>query len=251
MANVEYVQLGTVGLSLILSVGRSGKLTYNDPKKGKRQIRHCLNESSPFVDEQSDFAAVAPIIFKKGVYSVPDRDKITVQFLDLHPGNVANGGKVFTKRDSEKEAEDGLFLEDLIVDLKYQAKKAEKEKAGFIKLQALASVIMGSYNRIKDKSASELRQIVNNEIDNAPMRFYDEEDKKATLFDENTVRNFLAIKALDTGVAVLSPDKRTIKWPEGKTIVDVPAGRKPKDFFSTWLSTDDGMLVAKELEKRV
>lgn len=251
MKQVEFVQLGVVGQSMILSVGRSGKLIYRDKDSGERaQIRHCKNEDSPFIKDQSEFAVVSPIIFQRGVFRVSPEDKVTLQFLELHPGNKKNGGKRFIQKDAEKEAKDGLFLQDLVVDLKYQAKKAESAKTGFVKLQALCSVIEGSYNRVKGKSASELRAIVNQSIDEAPMHYLNDKDEPE-LFNENILRQFMAIQAIDREEVEVSADGRKITWKDGKIITEVPAGRKPKQYFAEFLGTDDGILIAKELEKKL
>lgn len=251
MKKVKFVQMGTVGLSKILPVGETGRLTTKDSKGKKRQIRHCLNESSPFVDEQSEFATVSPLVIRKGVIELmPGEDDVTIAFLEVHPGNEANGGKLFRKADPEQEAVSGLEVDDLVTELKYEAKKTEKAKNGFYKLQALASVIEGSYNRVKDKSASELRQIVNSAIDNAPRQFTDEKGNPE-LFSASLLRNFMSIQAIDRGIVEVSVDGRKIKWADGKTIVDVPAGRKPREFFAEHLGTDDGVLIAERIEKNL
>ena len=251
MKEVTYVQLGTVGLSKILPVGEKGTLVATDPKtKQRRKIRHCLNEASPFVDEQSEFATVSALVIKKGKLVLhPDRDASTIAFLDVSPHNAANGGKIFKRQDAEEEAVTGLQVEDLITELKYLAKKTAEDKTGFWKLQALASVIEGSYTRVKDKSASELRKIVNSAIDNAPRQFENEKGDPE-LFKEDVLRKFMSIKAIDTEVVKVSPDGRSIVR-GNKKVLDVPAGRKAREYFAEWLGTDDGMLFAQDIEKHL
>lgn len=251
MERIKFAQMGPVGLSKMMPVGRNGKLVYKDPKKGKRAIRHCLNEESPFVEEQSDFAVVEPIIFKRGFYEVDPSEKATLKFLDLHPGNKKNGGKLFYQVNEEQEAKDGLFLEDLVVDLKYQAKQAESEgDLGYHKLMALCSVIKGSYSLVKDKSAAELRAIVYNNIQERPMAYLNK-DNEPELFSKDIIQSYMAIQAIDKEVVKLSPDGRKIMWPKGGIITEVPAGRKAKEYFAEYLGSEDGLLIAKDLEKKL
>lgn len=244
--------MGTVGLSALMPVGRNGKLVYTDPKKGKRAIRHCLNEESPFIDEQSEFAVVEPIIFVRGFYEVEPSNKSTLKFLNIHPGNKKNGGKLFYEVDEEQEAISGLFLEDLVVELKFQAKQVEKEgDIGFHKLMALASVIKGSYSQVKDKSTAELRAIVYNSIQESPMSYWNAEKKEAELFKADVIQSYMAIQAIDKGVVTVSPDQRRITWPKGDVITEIPAGRKVKEYFAEYLGSEDGILIAKDLEKKL
>jgi hypothetical protein len=251
MKEVTYVQLGTVGLSMILPVGEKGTLVTTDPKtKQRRKIRYCPNEGSPFVDEQSEFATVGSLKLIRGKMNLhPERDAPAIAFLDVSPHNAANGGKVFKRQDAEEEAVTGLQVEDLITELKYLAKKTAEDKTGFWKLQALASVIEGSYTRVKDKSASELRKIVNSAIDNAPRQFENEKGEPE-LFREDILRSFMALKAIDTEVVKVSPDGRTILRGK-KKVLDIPAGRKSREYFAEWLGTDDGMLFAQDIEKHL
>lgn len=252
MGVIKFQQLGTAGVSMILSVGRTGKLLYKDPEVGNRPIRHCRNERSPFVEEQSDHAVVAPLIFSFGALEIDDTEKVTLRFLELHPGNEKNGGKIFREVNSEKEAKDGLFLEDLVVELKAQALAAEtKEKnKGALKLLALASVIKGSYNLVKDLSKPELRRIINRDVSERPMAYLNEAGE-AELFNEETIRNFMAIRAIDDEVVKVAAGGRKLTWPSGDVIFEVPAGRRMKEYFAEYLATEEGMLISKELEKRL
>ena len=252
MAQIVFRQLGTTGLSTFIKTGRNGRLIYTDPKKGRRKIRYCSNEESVFVEEQSEFAVSKALRLIYGEIKVNPDDKPLLKFLRIHPDNAANGGRLFMEINEEQEAVDGLFLEDLIVDLKAEAKKAQKTDIGYLKLMALAAHIKGSYTLVKDKSAAELRQIVNNEIMARPMAYYNAEKEEAELFNDDIIRSFLALQAVDKGVVKVSPDQRSIKWAdEDEIITEVPAGRRAKDYFTEFLGTDAGSLVAKRLEKLV
>ena len=245
MKKVSFLQKGTVGLSLIVPVGETGRLT-TTVKGKKRQIRHCLNETSPFVEEQTEFATVAPLVIKKGrIDFYEGQDDVSIEFMKIHPLY----GVKWAIEDAEQNAVSALEIDDLITELKAKALETQKSKNGLYKLQALASVIKGSYTLIKDKSPAELRQVINQSIEVAP-RTYTNDQGEPELFKEDILRKFMAIQAIDRELVKVSPDGRKVKWGKGnKTICDVPAGRKPKEYFAEYLGTDDGMLVVSELEK--
>ena len=75
---------------------RTAGIQYSDPEtRSIRELRYCPMESSVFADEQSDLALVGHVWFENKVLSVrPDQYNL-IDFLDRHPGNRANGGKLF------------------------------------------------------------------------------------------------------------------------------------------------------------
>lgn len=258
LKNVEFRLHGDIApISTVIKTGANGRLItlFEDKsKKGKpeyynRAIRHCPNEKSVYIDEQSEFAVVEPIVFDKGYFTVTPRQPATLKFLELHPHNVANGGKLFEKVDVEANAVEALEEEDLIYDLKTVVKQKEKEEEGLVSLQALAAVIEGSYAIVKDMKMSQLRQIIYRAINTNPYAFIDE-DNNPTLFEGETQRKFITLKAIGEGLIVLSTDGRTFTWGDNKaSIVSVPSGQEPRQYFSEYLETDDGMLVLEKLMK--
>ena len=91
------------GEAFMLKTGRNKRLLFFDEdKKYNRAIRHCPNEVSIFIDEQSEHALVEPIIFFNGLLEVKREDQATQKFLDSHPDNSANGGNWFEQINDEQ-----------------------------------------------------------------------------------------------------------------------------------------------------
>jgi hypothetical protein len=118
------------GASTMIKTGRKGNLTVAEKQEGggylRRAIRHCPNQASIYVEEQDIHAEVKPVIFINGYLKVEPTHPKTQEFLDAHPSNVNNGGTWFEEVDEEKEATEGLEIDDLITDLKYEVKEMAK-----------------------------------------------------------------------------------------------------------------------------
>jgi hypothetical protein len=77
-------------------------------------MRYCPNEPSIWADEQGEKARKETVAFREGKLFVP-KDKPNLRtFMDLHPMNIANGGKVFRNVDKKKDAENELKREFLL-----------------------------------------------------------------------------------------------------------------------------------------
>jgi hypothetical protein len=247
----EYQLVDGAPLSFVLKTGGKGNLLIHDPKKGNRPIRHCRNEKSIFIEEQSEHALLDPIIFRTGLLKVPATEMVTQKFLDTHPDNVANGGYVFEEIDDEKNAAESLEREDLVLDLKQAVREKMKKDAGIYELQAAVSVLKSSTALASKMTGSELRRELYQAIEANPYKFLDEKGN-ASLFDEKTKRNHLALVALATGEIITSADGRSLLWADTKAVIShIPAGRKPTEHLQEYLTTDEGILVLEEISKRV
>ena len=160
--------------SYIIKVGNKGNLLVFDKKLGhQRPIRHCKNERSIFIEDQSEHAIVDPIIFQFGNFLAKAEEVSTKLFLDAHPDNKKNGGSLFEEINDEQLAEETLEYEDLTVDLKSIVRAKQKEEDGLYELQTLASSILGSYVKVKYLTMPELRQLIYRAIDNNAYAFLD------------------------------------------------------------------------------
>jgi hypothetical protein len=74
-------------------------------------MRYCPNEPSIWADEQGDKARKETVCFREGKLFVPKDKPNLRQFMDLHPMNMANGGKIFRQVDKKKDAENELAKE--------------------------------------------------------------------------------------------------------------------------------------------
>lgn len=243
-------------LSFVLKSGRNKKLlVFDDSDKNVknhklRAIRYCHNESSIFLDEQSNHAIVTPIIFENQVLDVENTNLSLIKFLSVHPDNTANGGALFSLLDPEAEAEQDINLEELIIDIKNAVKMKEKEKDGIYELEALAAVLVGSVHRVKGMGASGLKREIYNKIDEDPYRFIDDKGN-VTIFDDSDItRKYITLKAINAGVIIVTDDNKSVAWANKQVIVSVPRGITPVDHFAEFLSTDEGLIIMDEIQKR-
>jgi hypothetical protein len=90
---------------------QKGITVYDKELDTVREMRYCPNEPSIWADEQGDKARKETVCFREGKLFVP-KDKPNLRmFMDLHPMNMANGGKVFKHVDKKKDAEKQLAKE--------------------------------------------------------------------------------------------------------------------------------------------
>ena len=95
---------------------RRSRLLFTDENGSNRAMRYSINHKSPFIDEQDDTAILEPIVFEEGFLKVSKSNKSLQDFLEIHPGNEANGGGTFYLSDPEKDAEERMAELDLRTD---------------------------------------------------------------------------------------------------------------------------------------
>jgi len=114
--NAEYEIVKGGGIVTLLS--QKGVTVYDEEKDSVREIRYCPNEPSIFTDEQGDKAKREAVAFRDKRLFVPKQKPQLRKFLDMHPDNIANGGKLFKRidrsRDAEKELEKEFMQTDAI-----------------------------------------------------------------------------------------------------------------------------------------
>ena len=81
---------------------QKGITVYDGDKDTVREMRYCPNEPSIWADEQGDNARKETVAFREGKLFV-HKDKPNLRkFMDLHPMNIGNGGKVFKQVDKKQ-----------------------------------------------------------------------------------------------------------------------------------------------------
>lgn len=240
------------GMAFMLKVGRKGDLLVYDESVGyNRAIKHCPNEKSIFQDEQSDYAIVVPLIFESGYLETKPTEIQTQRFLDAHPDNAINGGGLFEEVNDEKEAQNDIVKEELVLDIKQAIRDKEKEKDGIYALESLTAVLKGSVAAVRDMSKSEMKREIYKFVDENPYRFVDNKGNVNIFDDESVNRKYLTLRAISEGVITVAPNNRSVMWGNDKSvIINVPLGIKPVEHFSDYLSTDEGMLILDEIVKR-
>lgn len=243
---------GKSPMTCTLNIGSNHNLIVNDKNGMPQAIRHCINEKSIYVKLQSDYARIAPIVFKGGYLTVPANMQITQAFLDAHPKNVANGGHLFEFVDDEKQAKTNIEDTELKVVIKSAIIAEAKKKDGIHSLKQVASVIKGSLITVDGKGIEELKEMLYEEVDRNPKFFVDEAHNVDVFDDAYLKRKYLALRAIKAGVLKESSDRKSILWTNNNEVVfQAPVGQNLMDTFSDFLGTDDGLLVIETITARL
>lgn len=239
------------GESFMLKTGKKGNLlVFDEEEQRNRAIKHCPNQKSVYVEDQDDFALVSPIVFINGHLTVKPQDTLTQKFLDLHPSNAKNGGGWFEEIDEEKEAKESVERGELEIDLKYAVREMSKKDEGLVHLKTVASVLEGSVDSVKNKGVEALKSIIYNRIEANPYYFTDEKGQPNIFEDDSMYRRYIVLTSIKDGIIKKSPNQRSMLWYNGKEIVKAPSGKDLIDFFTEYLTTDDGRTVMEEIQKQ-
>lgn len=213
-------------------------LYFDEEKKKNRSLRYASNQTSPFQDEQDDNAILEPIVFEDGILQVPQTNPVLYEFLKLHPNN----GEVFYEWDPEKDAEDRLKNEELILDAKIAARSLSPDK--------MASIIRVFTGRDTSKmSTSELKWEI--------MKIAEDysEDFLESLDDPELEVDDLAHKAFKDGYMATRNHGRDVHYnlkDNRKRAFSVPMNETPESALAAWFKTEDGqefyMFLVREYE---
>lgn len=245
---VSYRQLQNSSLTFELKTGRDNNLVvFDEESQITRAIKHCPNQKSIFVDEQSGMAVVKPIVFVNGVFHTEPRDVITQDFLALHPGL----GRTFEVIDDEADTQDMLEYEDIILDIKSAIRNKSKEEGGIEEIRVVVGALISDVGQAANMSPSELRYAAYEQAETNPNRFLNDEGEIAIFDDASITRQAISQQGFLSGVISLSPDARSVIWSDNKAVIcSIPAGKSYTKYFAEYLGTEDGIAVMKELSKR-
>ena len=246
--NKSYRLLKYQPLTFELKTGRDNNLViFDETTDNTRAIKHCPNEKSIFVDEQSKLGVVQSIVFINGVFNAKATDVRTQEFLELHPSN----GTTFEVINQSADAQAMLDWEDAILDMKTEIRKKAREENGIEEIRVLVSALTSDIGGTAKMSPAELRYAAFELVETMPERFLNDDDEISIFDDSDITRKAVSNNAFASGVVTLSPDARQILWADNKApICSVPQGKSYSQFFADYLSTDDGIEVMKELSKR-
>jgi len=96
---------------IVYMLPQKGITVYDSDQDTVREMRYCPNEPSIWADEQGDKARKETVAFREGKLFVAKDKPNLRKFMDLHPFNMANGGKIFKQIDKKKDAEVELAKE--------------------------------------------------------------------------------------------------------------------------------------------
>jgi hypothetical protein len=217
-------------------VTKSLLTVYDSVKKTRRAIRYGRNQSSPYVDEQDKFVRREDIIIEDGILQVPFDNPALQDYLDIHPGNKANGGNKFEKMDRARDAE----AEELEIDLQADALSLAR-KMNFEEIETIAKLIIkGDMSRM---SSGEIKRDVKVYAKNNPKKFLEFVNDPQLRFKSN-VRNFLETKLLHFRK---NQSELWIKVPELRKLTIVPSDKDPVAFVESYLNSEEGAEIYKLL----
>ena len=240
------------GEAFLLKTGNNKRLLIFDESRGiNRAIRHCPNEQSIYLDEQSDHALIEPIIFEHGQLEVKFTEQTTQAFLTAHPDNKANGGSWFEEVNEEAEADNEIEYEELVQDIKFAIREKEKEEDGIHALEMVASVIAGSISKVSKMSRPELKRVIYSHAEDYPEYFLNDKDEVAIFDDTKMQRRYITLRALADGIIKRDVTGRKMLWGKEETvIVAAPPSIELTEYFADFLATDSGLVTVEEISKR-
>jgi len=231
--NTEYEITGGGGIVTMLP--QKGVTVYDSEQDTVREIRYCPNEPSIWTDEQGDKARREAVIFRDGRIFVPKEKPNLKKFLELHPGNYLNGGKLFRLVDKRQEAKEELEKEFLLNDAIQMVREKQIED-----LLAVAIYHGVSVNASTSDIRYNLLQVAKKNPGNFIQSFDDPMVTARSIVQQAADYQFIAMK----------PD--SVRWfDSNQVIVSVPAGMSPVDVMTRFCLTEKGAAVLGSLEDKL
>ena len=214
---------------------RSRPIVFDEKTNTNRELRYCPAEKSVFKDEQSEAARVSPVVFRDKTLVVPHTQPNLLRYLELHPGNTANGGNAFR-----------LLNEEVNVEKEIDNEFKTHDAISFIKARPIDELIplaMALNIEVNQSNINIKRDLVRYAKSN-PARFLDMTTNPlvearsvvASAFDFEIIRN--------NGGAVVWTDTN-------KIIVSIPAGQDKTEVMTRFVMTDAGAAVLSEIERQL
>lgn len=215
---------------------KQNNITVFDEETGSvRQLRYSPNEMSVWADEQSENVIREQIIFQAKNLLVPYTKPNLQKYLDLHPDNIANGGKVFLLVDTEKKATQELDQEFITFDA-----------VGLVRDKSIDELLpVAMYLGIDtDQKNMEIKRELLREAKANPKRFIE-------MFDNPVVKvKSTIMSAID--FQILKADNDGLKWYDSnRLIVATPVGQETLDIATRFCLSEKGAMVLEEIESQL
>lgn len=223
------------GAGIVFMLPQKGVTVYDKEEDTVREIRYCPNEPSIWSDEQGDKATRQSVAFRDGKLFVP-RDKPNLRkFLELHPQNMANGGKIFREVNKKRDAEKELEREFLTTDAITLVRDSD--------LQALLPIAM-YFNVNINAPVSEIRFNLLRIAKSKPKDFIES-------FDSPQVKSRSIIQQASEYQIINLRNDGVYWFDSNSLIVSTPVGQDSLDVMVRFCLTEKGASVLTALEERL
>ena len=208
-----------------------------DEEAGKqRSIRYAVNLDSPYIDEQDgDIVVQEQVVFSYGVLTVDRKDVALQKFLEVHPWNKKNGGKMFYEHDPAEVARkeiNALEQEAEAMSTAFQMELSESE--------AILRPVVGP--GVRDMKPEVVKREILRYAKTQPANFL--RDAKS---DKTFIKGAI-YAAIDYGIVSLTDSGQILRWKSTKEkIYHIPFGHEPYDAIADWFTTEDGLVVLNKI----
>ena len=223
------------GGGIVYMLPQQGTTVHDKETDSVRELRYCPNENSIWADEQGPRAMKKSVIFRDSKLFVDPSKPNLRKFLELHPGNVVNGGHSFKLVDKKVDAQKELDQEFLVTDAVAMVRDTD-----ITDLFAVALYFKVNINA----PTAEIRHNLLRIAKSKPKEFIES-------FDSPTVRPRAVIKQA-ADYQIIKMDRSACKWFDSNTqIVSVPVGQDPTDVLTRFCLTEKGSTVLADIEDRL
>ena len=214
----------------------TGIYWFDEGKGYERELKYCINQKTPFVDEMKGDQRLEHIVFRNGALFVEKEKTVLQKLLSLyHP----HRNKLFEEDKPVEKAATQLDWLEFEAEALMAAKNLDIDLA-----EAVMRAEIGS--KVSEMSSKELRRDLLLFARKNPRLFLE------LVADENIqLRNF-GIKATELNIINLSQDQRTFTWGStDRKLMTVPFDEHPYSALASWFKTDEGMEIYSNIEKRL
>ena len=214
---------------------KSEVTVYDPVKQVTTALRYCPNEKTIYRDEQSQYARREHVIFRDKMLAVEFTNPNLINFLNMHPDNVSNGGSVFKLIDKSKTAEEELDRE---FDL-HEAISLIKNKD----VQDLLPVALSYGIDVNQKNAEIKRELLRDAKINP--------EKFIKMFDNPEVMCRSAVMQAGE-FQILNLTENGVYWfDNNRLIVSCPPGSSPTDVAVRFFMTEKGATVYDQVVEQL
>ena len=220
---------------IVYMLPQKGITVYDSDLDTVREMRYCPNEPSIWADEQGKNARKETVAFRDGKLFVAKDKPNLRKFMDLHPMNINNGGKIFQQVDKKKDAEVELEKEFTL-----------SEAIGMVRDKDISELLpIAMYFGINiNVAVSEIRYNLLNIAKKKTAEFIQSFDSPQV-----QVRSIIQ-QAKD--YQILNIKKDGCYWFDANSlIVSVPVGQDPMDVMVRFCLTEKGASVLSSLEEKL